>query len=154
MRWTTHALATFLLLPTPAFAAEPGPAPDAPTVAEPATEMNSVGMAIAGGIMSGLGTLILVGSAVVYAEETKCNEPGLAGAISCEIESELQSGVEEPALIGAMVVGAVHVAVGIPLLVAGVWRVPLDGSVAAADAIVRDPELRIGPGSLGLRLRF
>jgi len=114
----------------------------------PATEMNSLTMAIAGAVTSGLGTVMLTSGVILFAQAPDCDDSVLE-TLQCTLQGSGDKAIGSVVSI----VGAVHIAVGVPLMVAGLWRVPLDDE-ADEHALVHDPKLEIGPGSVSLGFRF
>lgn len=109
------------LLAAPALQAQTPPA-------EPQTEMNSPGMLIAGSITAGLGAAAFTTGLLVplaYDDE----QDGMTGGWL---------------FIGGMALGGTLTLVGVPLIIAGVWQVP----------VAEGADIAIGPGGATLRGSF
>ncbi len=112
------------------------------------TELNSVGMLIGGSITTAIGVgtlgtglgLFLAGDAAnEECQARAARSDALLAPLNCPFVGLGEQIIGIPMMIG----GGVMTLVGVPLVIAGAWPVP-----------VEDVEVAAGPGSLGLRGSF
>ena len=142
-RWVGMDGRTYLVPTAPPDAEEGGATRSLDKHGRPRRRVN-VGMAVAGGIFTGLGTLAFFGGIAGYFATIDCNSSsGFLPSVSCTDKKEILL-----VSLGGAVSAA---AIGTPLLVVGLRRPPKNAPIAPADEA--SLSLSIGPVS-GLTLAF
>jgi hypothetical protein len=110
---------------------------------KPRTRLNSVGAMVTGIVLSGVGAMSALSGLVYMAiPDTACSTPEDPYA-TCPTDTLRSTGQV------LLIAGGLMVAVGIPLIVVGAKRVPVESTGWMAPPVFT-ASIRVGPGALGI----